>query len=217
MQNKVFDRFRSSLLRCLSNLKFLDKFYHEFFSSSHEVEEAFSTTDMERQKAMLSASLYQLMNFYESQDQDTREHIEDLGAIHGNHALRISPHLYDMWLESLLVAVSATDPEYDEELEKIWREVMMYGINLMKEAADKEPVAMTYSRLEPEAEKNVDIDSSDVKNVIRILNKLGKEAAHRSNMEKDLEITAYQFGQYRAYVHASELIFELLRINKKTF
>ncbi len=210
MNAELFGRFRSSLLRCLSNLRFLDRFYSEFLSSSHEVKEAFSQTDMERQKAMLNASMYQLMNLYEKPDDQVIAHIQELGAHHGKHALQIPAHLYDLWLESLLVAVSASDPEYDHELEKIWREVMSYGIDMMKKSWDRKPSTYASTRLKPDQEVP-DVDVDKFTEVIRQLNQLSKEAALRSNSEKDLEAMAFQFGQYRAYLHASQLMVGLLK------
>ncbi len=205
---EVFEAFRSSLLRCLSSLKFLDTFYAEFMSASHEVREAFAHTDMERQKAMLNASLYQLMNLYERPDEEALQHVAELGALHGSHGLRIPDHLYDLWLESLLVAVSASDPLYDENLEQSWREVMSYGINMMRAHIDDDLEGYAPLHHEEEVE---DIQVEDFKGVLRKINQLSKEAAHRSNLEKDTEAMAFQFGQYRAYLHASELLVDLLK------
>ncbi len=205
---EVFESFRSSLLRSLSSLKFLDTFYAEFFSASHEVREAFAHTDMERQKAMLNASLYQLMNLYEKPDEEALQHVAELGALHGSHGLRIPDHLYDLWLESLLVAVSTSDPLYDEEIAQSWREVMSYGINMMRAHIDDDLEG--YSTLHHEDEVEA-IQTESFRQVLRKINQLSKEAAHRSNLEKDTEAMAFQFGQYRAYLHASELLVALLK------
>ena len=201
------------MLRCLSNLYFLDRFYQEFISSSQEVAEAFAHTDMERQKAMLTASMYHLANLIEKRDEEAHQHMEELGAIHGSHGLDIPSHLYDKWLESLLIAVSESDPAYDEKLESVWREVMLYGINLMKASVDKKPKRSLDTKSASHGKGTV-IEIERVVEVIRVLNQLGKEAAQRSNLEKDMESTAFQFGQYRAYLHASNMLLGVL--NKKT-
>ena len=89
---------------------------------------------------------------------------------------------------------------------------MMYGINLMKSSSDNTPVSYASARLKSKTE-NHEVDADQLIKVIRQINQLGKEAAHRSNADKDLESIAFQFGQYRAYLHASELLVGLL--NKK--
>ena len=202
-----FEAFRSSLLRCLSNLHFLELFYDTFMASSQEVRDAFAHTDMERQKAMLNASLYQLMNFYEDDDEQARKHIEELGAMHGAYGHRIPLPLYDLWLESLITAVKASDPQFNSELESVWREVMTVGIDIMKSTSHRYPEKASE---EPENEENQLIRSVDLQNVINRLRAFSKEAAHRSDAEKDMEVTAFQFGQYRAYLHASELLSDLI-------
>ena len=148
------------------------------------------------------------MNLYEKPDEDARRHVEELGALHGSQGLKIPDHLYDLWLESLLVAVSECDPHYDASLADCWREVMLFGINLMRSsgraaAGDPPQVAGADAHEAPDMEK--------LKHVIRTLEQLSKEAAHRSNLEKDTEAMAFQFGQYRAYLHASEMLVGLLK------
>ena len=202
-----FAAFRSSLLRCLSNLHFLERFYDTFIQSSPEVKAAFAHTNMERQRAMLHASLYQLMNLYEHDDEDARKHVEELGAIHGAYGHRIPLHLYDLWLDSLMQAVAASDPQFSPELDAIWREVMEHGIDMMKAASHRFP--KTQASAEPVSDERV-VDVSALQHVIGQLRSFSKEAAHRSNAEKDLEVTAFQFGQYRAYLHASELLQDLV-------
>ena len=174
--------------------------------SSPEVQNAFAHTDMERQKAMLHASLYQLMNLYEHDDDDARKHVQELGAKHGVHGHRIPPHFYDLWLDSLMKTVKAADSMFSPELEATWREVMSKGIELMKDSAQRYPEMSQEKTVETHEEV---IRSADLKQIIAQLRAYSKEAAHRSNMDKDIEVTAFQFGQYRAYLHASEMLSEL--------
>ena len=203
-----FEAFRSSLLRCLSSLQFLEDFYDNFISSSEEVKNAFSNSDMERQKAMLHASLYQLMNFYEHEDEQAHRYIEELGAKHGAYGHRIPLHLYDLWLESLIKSVAAADPMFSPELESIWREVMTMGIEVMKASSHRYPKNSQEKSEEPASKV---IRSSDVEALVTELRQFSKDAAHRSNVDKDMEVTAFQFGQYRAYLHACERLSDLLK------
>ena len=208
--NNAFETFRSSLLRCLSNLHFLERFYEEFINSSPEIAKAFSHTNMERQKAMLNASLYQLMNFYGSSDEKAKKHIQDLGAQHGAYGHRIPPHLYDVWLDSLITAVSESDPQFNPSLEAVWREVMSAGIEVMKSSSHLYPPGHSQTKsptMPPSLEE-------ELTNLVHLLNQNAKEAAHRSDFEKDIEVTAFQFGQYRAYMHVYELLRDLMEKHK---
>ncbi|MEZ4700988.1 MAG: globin [Rhodothermales bacterium] len=198
-------KFRSSLLRCLSNIHFLERFYDTFMASSPEVRNAFAHSDMERQMAMLNASLYQLMNLYEKRDDKARAFIQELGASHGKHGHQIPPALYDLWLDSLLKTVEECDAQYDASIGQAWREVMSYGIGLMKSNWDAQP--KTPRGAEPA------IAPEEIQHLADRLKELSQEASHRSDLERDSEASAFQFGQYRAYLHASQVVHELL--NKK--
>ncbi|MDZ4701887.1 MAG: globin domain-containing protein [Rhodothermales bacterium] len=196
--------FRSSLLRCLSNIHFLEHFYDSFVASSPDVKRAFAHTDMERQMAMLNASLYQMMNLHEKRDDAAHAHMAALGAAHGKHGYGIPPALYDAWLESLMVAVKGCDPRYDDAIDAAWREVMRVGIEVMKANWHVEPA------------RRADVDAAEavaaveVQRIVDRLLELSSEASGRSDHERDSEATAFQFGQYRAYLHASQVVHELL-------
>ncbi len=198
--------FRSSLLRCVSNIHFLEYFYDAFIASSPDVKKAFAHSDMERQMAMLNASLYQLLNLYDKRDEHTKEYIAELGAMHGQHGHQVPAELYDLWLDSLLDAVRRCDPKYDEQVDRAWREVMQYGIDLMKANWERTPSHQPAAREDGEPVLTRD----DLQDVVERLRQLSKEAAHRSDHERDMEATAFQFGQHRAYMHASEVVARLL-------
>ena len=212
MNTVYFEKFRSSLLRCLSSLHFLEDFYDEFTSASPEVAQAFAHSDMERQRAMLNASLYQLMNLYEHNDEKTHKEVQQMGAMHGAYGHRIPQHLYDVWLDSLLIAVKKADSEYDPTIETAWREVMGYGIDLMKASSHLYPEKAPGHQVEDNTPAVITI--KEVTNIVDRLTQCSKEAAHRSDIEKDMEVTAFQFGQYRAYLHAAELLKDLMELKK---
>ncbi len=196
--------FRSSLLRCLSNIHFLEHFYDSFVASSPDVKLAFAHTDMERQMAMLNASLYQIMNLYENRDDKAHTHMAALGAAHGKHGHRIPPALYDAWLESLMDAVKRCDPRYDRAIDEAWRDVMRVGIEVMKANWHAEPPGRV------ENAGATAVDANAVQRIVDRLVELSHDASSRSDHERDSEATAFQFGQYRAYLHASQVVHELL-------
>ena len=207
MKSETLSTFRSSLLRCLSNLHFLERFYSEFINSSPEVASVFSHTNMERQKAMLSASLYQLMNYYGSNDEKAKKYIQQLGAQHGVYGHKIPLHLYDLWLESLITAVKESDPQFDPSLEAIWREVMTQGIDVIKGSSHLYPP--NYTDKKGDAHSPVAF-REELQVLIDSFHHNAKEAAHRSDFERDIEVTAFQFGQYRAYLHVYESLKDVM-------
>ena len=200
MNQEIVDQFKPSFLRCVSNLQFLDTFYNHFLNASPEIEKTFEGINMERQKAMLNAALHQLMSLYEKQNDASIEHVKALGARHGSHGYQIPAFMYDIWLDSLLEAVSLCDPAFNESIEKAWREVMGFGIALMKKQAAS-PI---------QERKDMAVQEA----VARIQKNL-EESAHEASMhaesERDMEARAFQFGQYRAYLHAADLVRSLMR------
>ena len=113
---------------------FLEKFYDTFIASSPEVEQLFAQTDMKRQVAMLSGSLY-FMTHAADESEIASGHIAQLAKHHAE--LGVRPDLYDLWLECLLQAVGECDPMYAPEVEEAWRCVLRKGIAAMKGSSTK--------------------------------------------------------------------------------
>ena len=123
--------FEASLKRCEARPDFLDVFYENFLSSSPEVAEKFVGTDFTRQKELLRTSLHHLLLVARDPKQGPDPYLEDVSVRHGAGGLAIGAHLYDLWLDSLLKAVRACDPEHVPEVEAAWEEVMMVGIHYL--------------------------------------------------------------------------------------
>ena len=114
------NQFNDSFERCINDPLFIDQFYKTFLASSDEVSAAFKDTDMETQKSMLMASLV-----YMSQGHD--DALVSIAEKH-NH---IKPHLYTLWLDSLVAAAKSIDPLFDVKTEVLWRETLQPGIDFM--------------------------------------------------------------------------------------
>jgi len=120
--------FNESFERCLNDISFLDKFYEVFLSSSDEVYQMFKNTDMGVQKAMLMTSLVYMSRAHNDEDPNL---ILDIAEKHNKNNLNIKPHFYTLWLNSLIAAAYSIDPLFDEKTEKVWKEVLQPGIDLM--------------------------------------------------------------------------------------
>ena len=111
---------------------FLDRFYDSFFSSSEEVKSRFVNTNMETQKKVLIKSLAYMMFA------KTRPEVFSATAIkHDKKHLNIKPHLYTIWLDSMIDAVKLTDKEFNEHTEIAWRQTMQPGIDYMIKTYNK--------------------------------------------------------------------------------
>ena len=50
---------------------------------------------------------------------------------HSRRSLGVKPHLYELWLTSLMNAIERHDPSFCEELSKTWREYLGKAIEIM--------------------------------------------------------------------------------------
>lgn len=114
---------------------FFKKFYENFLSSSDQVAEMFADTDMDQQVKMLQRSMFHMISFYVSKQQDN--YLEGVAESHSAKQRNISPVLYDLWLESLVHTVTEFDSEYDDTVGLAWRLAMAPGIVYMKFHYDK--------------------------------------------------------------------------------
>jgi hemoglobin-like flavoprotein len=106
-------------------------FYEQFLASSELVRAKFNGTDMAKQKRHLMASLH-MMILASSGDDAAELYLSRIAKDHSKDNLDIKPEMYSLWLESLLLAVKETDPEWNEEIEAAWGAIMSYGIEFMK-------------------------------------------------------------------------------------
>jgi hemoglobin-like flavoprotein len=119
-----------SLARCLDNGRFLDRFYELFVSSSDTVADKFRNTDFVKQKRTLASSLYLMIMAMEGDGPVA--YLERIADRHGRNDLDIRPEMYDVWLDCLVCAASECDPEFSDEVEQEWRDVMRVGIDFMR-------------------------------------------------------------------------------------
>jgi hemoglobin-like flavoprotein len=123
--------FNDSLERCTAKPEFLSRFYDLFVGSSPEIAAKFKSTDFQRQRRMLKASLYLLIYAVEGKPEGL-VHLERMAEIHGKGRLGIPAWMYDTWFECLLTAVRESDSRFSPETEAAWQNVLREGIDFMK-------------------------------------------------------------------------------------
>lgn len=110
--------------------QFFDAFYDSFIAKSDEVAAKFAHTDMRRQREMLCQSLRHMVDF--SVERQASDELRRIAERHGMSQIDIHPHLYEIWLDSLIETVHLFDPRFTDEIELAWRVVLAPGIAYMK-------------------------------------------------------------------------------------
>ena len=114
----------------LETSEFFNAFYKQFLNSSPEVADKFQNTDMASQLQMLRISLDHMIYF--AIDKEETDSITHVAKIHSQAQTDIPEHLYELWLDSLLLTVSKFDSQYTPNVEAAWREALSPAIEFMK-------------------------------------------------------------------------------------
>ncbi|MBE03255.1 globin [Marinobacter lutaoensis] len=117
--------------RCCRKEAFFEDFYHHFMASSDDIRALFRDTDMAAQRHLLRHGVMQLILY--ARGMSDRK-LRALGESHSRRRYNIRPEWYALWLDALVKTVRAHDPDYTPELGAAWREVLMPGINLIRDA-----------------------------------------------------------------------------------
>ncbi len=107
------------------------RFYEIFIRSSAHVAAKFTNTNFEHQYQVLDQSLTMSLLFAEGNMIASRA-MDRIRESHNRHHLNIAPEYYDLWLDSLIKAISEIDPEFTPQLESQWRLVMSRAIEYIR-------------------------------------------------------------------------------------
>ena len=124
---------RLSFERCEANGNFGEVFYSNFLKVSPNVAPYFAATDFERQRKVLRDSVH-LLATRDVSDPETREMLDRLGSTHSRDGRNVLPELYEVWLDSICETVATLDPEWDDELERMWRVRLRAGMQIITAA-----------------------------------------------------------------------------------
>ncbi len=125
--------FEKSLDRCLQSNSFIPTFYDKFLDSSVEVRKKFVQTDFRQQNRMLAMSLKLTAAATAGVPAGLAE-IKMRCESHDRHHLDIKPHLYDLWLSSVIASARLHDKSWDARTEDAWKTILGHVINRMKKA-----------------------------------------------------------------------------------
>jgi hemoglobin-like flavoprotein len=122
-----FDQVVASYHRARQTSQLFDTFYDLFLAKSPEIPAMFARTDFPHQKLMLRESILEMLVF--AQTGSCRDEIQRLAERH--RQLNVKPIHYDLWLDALCEALAKHDSEYNSALDRMWRDAMQKGIELM--------------------------------------------------------------------------------------
>lgn len=131
ISEKEIQNVQASYGRALWDLDFLDNFYEIFLDSHPEIRPRFANTDFVKQKDLLRHGLMSVLMFAEGQP-SARTCLERIRSTHSREKMAISPDLYPHWIQSLMKAVSKSDPKFDQDLEANWRKVIAPAIEFIQ-------------------------------------------------------------------------------------
>lgn len=122
---------RQSFGRSLTKRSFMPRFYEIFTKSNPGIPQMFSNTNFEKQNELLSQSINMAILFAQN-NIIAKNAIGRIRLSHDHEHLKIKPDLYPFWINSLIAALSESDPEFSPTLEKHWREVLAPAIDHIK-------------------------------------------------------------------------------------
>ena len=115
--------------RCLRAPDFFEGFYEVLLDSNDVIRPMFADTEFPRQHRLLQHGLGLLFIYAKRQDAELLERIANR---HSSDDIDVPPELYPYFVDSLVHAVSRSDPEFGSSIEEAWREVVRPGIDYMK-------------------------------------------------------------------------------------
>jgi len=99
--------------------------------ASDDIRAKFEHTDFERQKKVLSDSLFLMLTAAGASRGFARVELEKLAKRHSREELDIKPEWYAIWLDNLMKTVSEFDPEYSDDVDAAWRASIKDSVDLL--------------------------------------------------------------------------------------
>ena len=126
----IRDISTESLDRCLASDSCISSFYKRFLGTSPVVRSHFANTDMDTQQKALAQMLRVLGSAVVGDPHGLAE-LAARAETHSRRRMNITPDLYELWYEALMVTASEHDPAWSPEIEAAWRHTLELAIQYM--------------------------------------------------------------------------------------
>jgi len=131
MTKEDIKKVKSSFARCFMNDKnLIDVFYQIFLNSHPDIGFRFKNTNFDQQKLLLRQGINCMIMYSEGAFAGSFC-MEEIKVSHNRKHYNIDPRMYPYWKSSLLEALKLNDPELNEELIKLWQQVIDDGIDFI--------------------------------------------------------------------------------------
>ena len=127
------DAVRQSLARCESFGEFGAVFYESFLNASQEIPHYFENAEFIRQRIVIRDSV-KMMVEHDVAEPEMQAMLKRLGETHNRANRNIHPFLYELWLDSVCATVKLLDPEWNDDLDRLWRVRLRPGIQVITAA-----------------------------------------------------------------------------------
>ena len=120
-----------------SKERFFNQFYNSFLNSHPEIGPMFLNTDFDKQISMLKYAITMAIMFAEREDELARDVLSKISKSHSHRKLNVKPEYYIFWLKSLIETLWVCDPQFNQELEQDWKQLLQLTVDFVKSGYDK--------------------------------------------------------------------------------
>ena len=115
--------------RSCNTPEFYETFYNVFMNKSPAIRAKFVNTNMKTQHGLLRGGIMWLIMHARGMS-DSK--IRALGKSHSQGRMDIHPAMYELWVDALMETLHQHDPEFNLQLELIWRQTLKPSIDIIK-------------------------------------------------------------------------------------
>jgi len=108
---------------------FARNFYNNLFFLNPDIKDYFKEVDMDHQSKALIDGLRFLTEYSVKDNANAHTQIARLSEVHSHKGLDVHPKLYYYWIEALIMTMKKEDPDWYDDMEYYWREVIFVPIS----------------------------------------------------------------------------------------
>lgn len=115
------------------HIELAENFYQKLLAADLRIKAMFVHTDFVKQKELFTHGLLMLLK-YANGEVVGKIAMNRLAETHSREGMGIDPSLYSIWIDCLVATVRELDPHFDTTLDRLWRQSLQKGIDVMAAA-----------------------------------------------------------------------------------